>query len=116
MTGQDRAGTVVACTVLELACAVSYDREIVAELLYNLRETKLKIYKSVFMSSVVSSELFKHKGIPHPFVSFLDHIGEASCHINSVLPLPCLPPLPRIPHGGPALHSAPPSVPHSEPR
>jgi len=31
-------------------------------LLNNLKETKLKIYKSVFVSAVVSSELFKHKG------------------------------------------------------
>ena len=37
--------------------------KIVAELLNNLRENKLKIYKSVFVSSVVSSELFKQKGI-----------------------------------------------------
>ena len=37
--------------------------KIVAELLNNLRENKLKIYKSVFVSSVVSSELFKHKGM-----------------------------------------------------
>ena len=37
--------------------------KIVAELLNNLRENKLKIYKSVFVFSVVSSELFKQKGI-----------------------------------------------------
>lgn len=34
---------------------------IVAEFLNNLRETKLKIYKAVFVSAVISSELFKHK-------------------------------------------------------
>ena len=37
-------------------------REIVALLLNNLKETKLKIYKSVFVAAVVSSELFKHRG------------------------------------------------------
>ena len=37
-------------------------REIIALLLNNLKETKLKIYKSVFVGAVVSSELFKHKG------------------------------------------------------
>ena len=42
--------------------SLPYDREIVAEFLNNLRETKLKIYKSVFVLSVVPSELFKHKG------------------------------------------------------
>lgn len=35
--------------------------EIIALLLNNLKETKLKIYKSVFVGAVVSSELFKHK-------------------------------------------------------
>ena len=39
-------------------------REIIALLLNNLKETKLKIYKSVFVGAVVSSELFKHKGKP----------------------------------------------------
>ncbi|XP_064383161.1 dedicator of cytokinesis protein 1-like [Halichondria panicea] len=34
---------------------------IVAKLLNNLRETKLKIYKSVFVSAVVSSKLFQEK-------------------------------------------------------
>jgi len=33
----------------------------VAQLLNNLRETKLKIYKSVFVSAVVSSKLFEQK-------------------------------------------------------
>ncbi len=42
---------------------IFYSSKIVAELLNNLRENKLKIYKSVFVSSVVSSELFKQKGI-----------------------------------------------------
>jgi hypothetical protein len=37
-------------------------REIVALLLNNLKETKLKIYKSVFVAAVVSSQLFKHRG------------------------------------------------------
>lgn len=37
-------------------------RKIVAELLKNLREHKLKIYKSVFVAAVVNSELFKQKG------------------------------------------------------
>ncbi len=37
-------------------------REIVALLLNNLKETKLKIYKSVFVGAVVSSELFRHRG------------------------------------------------------
>ena len=37
-------------------------REVVAKLLNNLKETKLKIYKSVFVGAVVSSELFKQKG------------------------------------------------------
>ena len=41
---------------------VSHVRGIVAEFLNNLRETKLKIYKAVFVSAVISSELFKHKG------------------------------------------------------
>ena len=41
-------------------CFVS--REIVSLLLNNLKETKLKIYKSVFVGAVVSSELFKHQG------------------------------------------------------
>ena len=43
-------------------------RSIVAQLLSNLKETKLKIYKAVFVSAVISSELFKHKGqcaLPH---------------------------------------------------
>lgn len=31
-------------------------------LLNNLKETKLKIYKSVFVAAVVSSKLFKHRG------------------------------------------------------
>lgn len=31
-------------------------------LLNNLKETKLKIYKSVFVGAVVSSQLFKHRG------------------------------------------------------
>lgn len=35
--------------------------EIIALLLNNLKETKLKIYKSVFVGAVVSSELFKHR-------------------------------------------------------
>jgi hypothetical protein len=34
---------------------------IVSQFLSNLKETKLKIYKSVFISSVISSELFRHK-------------------------------------------------------
>ena len=33
-----------------------------ADFLNNLKETKLKIYKSVFVSAVVSSELFRQKG------------------------------------------------------
>ena len=37
-------------------------REIIALLLNNLKETKLKIYKSVFVGAVVSSQLFKHRG------------------------------------------------------
>lgn len=45
-----------------LAFSPPYNREIVAEFLNNLRETKLKIYKSVFVLSVIPSELFKHKG------------------------------------------------------
>lgn len=45
--------------------------KIVAELLNNLRESKLKIYKSVFVSSVVSSELFKQKGINNGYNRFL---------------------------------------------
>ena len=35
------------------------------KLLLNTRVTKLKIYKSVFISSVISSELFKHSGRKH---------------------------------------------------
>ena len=37
-------------------------RSIVSQFLNNLKETKLKIYKSVFVSAIISSELFKHKG------------------------------------------------------
>ena len=37
-------------------------RKIVALLLNNLKETKLKIYKSVFVGAVVSSKLFQHRG------------------------------------------------------
>lgn len=48
---------VCVCIVYVCVC-----REIVALLLNNLKETKLKIYKSVFVGAVVSSKLFKHKG------------------------------------------------------
>ena len=37
--------------------------EHVAELLNNLGKSKLKVYKSVFVEAVVSSELFKYKGL-----------------------------------------------------
>ena len=45
-----------------MAVGWSVYRSIVSEFLNNLKETKLKIYKSVFVSAVVASELFKHKG------------------------------------------------------
>ena len=43
----------------------SFDREIVAKLLHSLRVTKLKFYKHAFISSVISSKLFKHSGRNH---------------------------------------------------
>ena len=36
--------------------------QIVADFLLNIKETKLRVYKSVFLAAVVSSELFAHKG------------------------------------------------------
>ena len=51
------------CRVFSFAKFVMFViREVVAKLLNNLKETKLKIYKSVFVGAVVSSELFKQKG------------------------------------------------------
>lgn len=50
--------------VLVLLCvSVMSPSEIVAELLNNLKETKLKTYKSAFVQAVINSELFKHKGM-----------------------------------------------------
>lgn len=37
--------------------------EILADFLMNMRETKLRGYKSAFMLSVVNNELFKDKGV-----------------------------------------------------
>ena len=37
--------------------------EILADFLMNMRETKLRGYKSAFMMSVVNNELFKDKGV-----------------------------------------------------
>ena len=51
-----------------------------AKLLNNLRETKLKIYKSVFVSAVVSSKLFQEKGmcIPYLYLWCMHSAGELS--------------------------------------
>lgn len=55
--------SVVGVVVVTLGTLVSLlSRSIVSQFLNNLKETKLKIYKAVFVSSVISSELFKHKG------------------------------------------------------
>jgi ABC-type uncharacterized transport system permease subunit len=55
--------TVEIIILMVVIALILYSSKIVAELLNNLRENKLKIYKSVFVSSVVSSELFKQKGV-----------------------------------------------------
>ncbi len=55
-------GNVVRLSTLNLLYNSIPYRAIVAKLLNNLRETKLKIYKSVFVSAVVSSKLFQEKG------------------------------------------------------
>ena len=61
---------------------------IVSKFLNNLKETKLKIYKSVFVSAVIASQLFKHKGqydmhdtllIPSPTIPLLHPLHRITC-------------------------------------
>ena len=54
---------------------------IVSQFLNNLKETKLKIYKSVFMSAVISSELFKHKGQSPFLIAPLSQSSLCVCRI-----------------------------------